>query len=138
LRFHDIYMHCGDTVDLFIFFRDVLGGGAWNFWSWLSQSCRAWFIAVNHAFGRPCIVELLCFSSQFHLSHCPGGLVMNMSRNSSGGTSFLMPHLSNTLYLIYCRQPRIETNPHSWDCVFVCFILSIYSRGGFVMTICGK
>jgi hypothetical protein len=28
LRFHDIYMHYGDTVDLFIFFRDVLGGGA--------------------------------------------------------------------------------------------------------------
>ena len=28
LRFHDIYMHCRDTVDLFNFFRDVLGGGA--------------------------------------------------------------------------------------------------------------
>ena len=28
LRFHDIYMHCRDTVDLFIFFRDVLGVGA--------------------------------------------------------------------------------------------------------------
>ena len=28
LRFHDIYMHCGDTVDLFIFFHDVLGGSA--------------------------------------------------------------------------------------------------------------
>ena len=61
LRFHDIYMHCRDTVDLFNFFRDVLGGGAWDFWSWVSQRCRAWFIAVNHAFGRPCIVELLCF-----------------------------------------------------------------------------
>jgi len=27
-RFHDIYMHYGDTVDLFIFFRNVLGGSA--------------------------------------------------------------------------------------------------------------
>ena len=28
LRFYDIYMHCRDTVDLFNFSRDVLGGGA--------------------------------------------------------------------------------------------------------------
>ena len=61
LRFHDIYMHCRDTVDLFNFFCDVLGGGAWDFWSWVGQCCRAWFIAANHAFGQPWIVELLCF-----------------------------------------------------------------------------
>jgi hypothetical protein len=54
-------MHCRDIEDLFIFFLDVLGGGACDFWSWVSQCCRAWCIAANHAFGRPRIVELLCF-----------------------------------------------------------------------------
>ena len=31
MRFHDIFMHCKDIVDLFIFFRDVLGGGSCDF-----------------------------------------------------------------------------------------------------------
>jgi hypothetical protein len=31
MRFHDIDMHCRDIVDLFIFFLDVLGGGACDF-----------------------------------------------------------------------------------------------------------
>ena len=38
----------------------------------------------------PALLSFCVFASQFHLSHCPGGLVMRMSRYSSGGTSFLI------------------------------------------------
>ena len=75
----------------------------------------------------PALLSFCVFASQFHLSHCPGGLVMSMSRNSSGGTSFLMPHLSNTSCLIHCRQPRIKrTRIHEIVYLYVSFYLSTH------------
>ena len=63
----------------------------------------------------PALLSFCVFASQFQLSLCPSGLVMSMSRNSSGGTCFPMQRLSNTSCLIHCSQVFMHTTSHSCD-----------------------